>query len=124
MKYVLVFGNPYIKEDNLAFKISKEMKIKGIVFKHCSSPEEIIDYLDKEFIILDVVKNIKEVAILEDINKLKINKLVSLHDFDLAFFLNIMAHVKRRRIRIVGIPQKNVNIDKVVETIKKAFIPT
>ncbi len=120
MKYILCFGNPYINEDNLALCVadllSKE-SIKGIEIVKCISPEEILNYLDKEFLILDVVKGAKDVVIIEDIDMLRSDSKVSMHDFDLGFFLKLMKETgKLDKVRIIGIPQKG-DVEKLKDKV-------
>lgn len=134
MKYLLCFGNPYLEEDNLALKLAdsflkeklqgeKKLKTVEAVFKDveivkCISPDEILNYIGKDFFILDVVKGIKEVVLIEDIDRLNTGKLVSLHDFDLGFFLKLMKETGRlERIKIIGVPQKG----KVEESRSKVL---
>ncbi len=125
MLYVLCFGNPHLEDDNLAFKVGKLLtkdKIKDLTVIDCFSPDEIFNYFDKEFVILDVVKNIKEVVIIEDIDKLQANSICSLHDFDLGFFLKLMKKMgKINNIKIIGIPQKG-NLNNIKKTVKKMVI--
>ncbi|MBN1544846.1 hypothetical protein JW898_05295 [Candidatus Woesearchaeota archaeon] len=110
MLYLLAFGNPYLNEDNLALHIADaviEEGIKGVEVVKCVSPEEVMNYTGKDFVILDVVKDVKEVMIIDDIDRLKADGMVSLHDFDLGFFLKLMKETgKITKVRIIGIPQK------------------
>lgn len=117
MKEILVFGNPLVKEDNLAIEIAKELKIPDVKFVICDSFSDILNYNKKEITILDIIENIDKVIIFKDIEKLKINKFTA-HDFDLAFNLKLMKKMgKINNITIIGIPQKG---DK--EKIKKEII--
>ena len=117
MKYfILAFGNELIEQDNLAVKISKELKLENADVERCYSVNDLFKYQNYENIfILDVVRNLNKVTLIEDINKIKTHKLYSLHDFDLGFFLKLMKQLgKLKEIKIIGIPQKG---DK--EIIKK-----
>ena len=110
MLYLLCFGNPYLKEDNLAITIADSIiadKIPGIEVVKCISPDELLNYFDKDFFILDVVKDAKEVVLIDDIDKIQSGNIVSLHDFDLGFFLKLMKETGRiSKVRIIGIPQQ------------------
>lgn len=117
MKYLLCFGNPYIKEDNLIIDISAKLKIPGYEIKKCSSPEEILSYLDKDFIILDVAKGIDELSIITDADQLNSTKLVTLHDFDLNFFLKLHKKIGNK-IKILAVPC-DYDADKLIMNIKK-----
>ena len=121
MLYILCFGNPYLEEDNLAIQVADLIiaeKVPGIEIIKCISPDEILSYLGKAFIILDVVKDAKDVMLIDDIEKLKSGSIVSLHDFDLGFFLKLMKETgKIGKVRIIGIPQQGD-----IKDIKKKVI--
>ncbi|MFC1742200.1 hypothetical protein ACFL3V_06710, partial [Nanoarchaeota archaeon] len=110
MIYLLCFGNPYLDEDNLALHVADLIikdRIKGLEVVKCISPDEILSYTDKEFYILDVVKDAEEVMLIDDIDRLKSDNIVTLHDFDLGFFLKLMKETgKIDTVKIIGIPQK------------------
>ncbi len=109
MMYLLAFGNPYLEEDNLAIKIADSMlddQLKDLEIIKCLAPDEILSYMDKEFYILDVVKNAKEVMLIDDIDRLNASNIISMHDFDLGFFLKLMKETGRiDKVKIIGIPQ-------------------
>ena len=124
---VLCFGNEFVDFDKLPLTLCKELKnkIPGVDFVSCESPNEILDYsgYDKIFI-LDVVKGIKDVSIIEDLDMLKERKLFTLHDFDLGLFLKILNEVmKIKNLKIIGIPfgyDKNkakMEIKKIISRI-------
>jgi len=118
MTTVLCFGNEFLKEDSLAKEIADEIKVKDVSFVKCDSLNNIIECKDKDIFILDVVEDINKVIQIKDINQLKENKLFSLHDFDLGFFLKLMKTMgKIKNINIIGIPQKGKK-----EAIKKEII--
>ncbi len=105
---VLCFGNEFVDFDKLPLTLCKELKnkIPNVDFVSCESPNEILDYseYDKIFI-LDVVKGIKDISIIEDLDKLKERKLFTLHDFDLGLFLKVLDKIgKIKNLKIIGIP--------------------
>jgi len=117
---VLCYGNEFIKEDALAKEIADEVKLPNVEFKKCDSVEDIFNYKDFENIyILDVVKNAKEVMLIDNIDKLNAPELFSLHDFDLAFFLKLMKSIgKIKKINIIGIPMKG-DKKRIISEIQK-----
>ena len=118
MTTVLCFGNQFLKEDSLAKELADEIKIENTTFIKCNSLNEIIECKDKNLFILDVVENITKVIQIKDLNQLKENKLCTLHDFDLSFFLKLMKTLGEiKNINIIGIPQKGNK-----EIIKKEII--
>jgi len=115
---VLVFGNKYLKEDNFAIEVARELKLDNINFIFCESPEQILDLNLKDLIILDVVKNLKDVQLI-DLEDLQENNIVSLHDFDIGFFLKLLqSSGKIENIKIIGIPTKG-NKEKIKAKIIK-----
>lgn len=122
MIYLLAFGNPYLEDDNLALEIADRIiaeKVKGVEVIKCVSPEEVIQYTDRPFYILDVVKDLDKILIFEDIDRLKANNIVSMHDFDLGFFLKLMKETgKIESVKIIGIPQKG-DTGKITEEVIK-----
>ncbi len=116
-KKLYVFGNEFLDYDNFALKVAGKLKNARIV--HCTSPESIFDSSEKDILILDVVKNSKKTLIIDDVSNLKISKMMSLHDFDLGFFLQLMKNMGiNRKVKIIGIPQKGnaADIAKEVES--------
>ncbi|MFH1211949.1 MAG: hypothetical protein V1659_03400 [Candidatus Woesearchaeota archaeon] len=118
-KIVLVFGNPKLEEDNLALKVSKELKLEGFTFIECASADSLLYFVDKDFIILDVVKGAKKTMLIDDVERLKQHKIVSLHDFDLGYFLKLLDKLgKLKNTKIIGIPQQG-NIEEIREDVVK-----
>lgn len=124
---VLCFGNEFVDIDRLPIILYKELKnkIHNVEFVNCETPNEILDYSDYDKIfILDVVKGIKDVSIIEDLDRLKDRKLFTLHDFDLGLFLKILNNVKKiKNLKIIGIPigydkdKAKVEIKKILKQI-------
>ena len=105
MKKLYVFGNEYLEGDNFALKISKSLKSHEIVY--CTSPDDLLSADEKEIVILDVVKGIKKTILIEDIKQISTRKIISLHDFDVGFFLSLMQGMGiNKKIKIIGVPQQ------------------
>ena len=119
---VYCFGNEFLENDSLAKEIADTISIPGIEFIKCNDPSEVV--LDSgEIIILDVVEGISDVIVIEDLDKLKENNLVSLHDFDLSFFLKLLKSINQvGKIKIIGIPMKGDKNKIKEEVIKKLQI--
>ena len=112
---IYVFGNPFIDEDNMAYLVAKKLDIPGIEFVYCRSPEVLIES-GKDLVIMDVVANTDKVVMIDDIDLLHQFSLLSLHDFDLAYFLNLLKKMgKIKTVKIIGVPQKG----KVEEIVKE-----
>jgi len=110
MKKLYVFGNQYLKEDSFAVDVARELK-KEMEVVFCDSPEALFD-CEEAAVILDVVKGIEEPIIINDLPLLKTRKMLSLHDFDLAFFLKLFKEMGGdKKFKIIGLPEKgNIKI--------------
>ena len=121
-KYVLAFGNPFIKDDSLAIQIAEyymKNPIPNIEFIKCIAPDEVMSYTDKDFYILDVVEGITEVTLIEDIDMLANEPKATAHDFDLGFFLRMMKEMDRLdKIKIIGVPKK-IEKERMKEILEK-----
>jgi len=119
MKKILVFGNPYLKEDNLAVKVGESLALEGARVEHCSKPDDLLNHDLKDSIILDVAKGIDKVDVFDDLDSLEFSVIFSLHDFDLSFFLKVLKEAgKVEEVRIIGIPQE-YDKDKAVKEVKR-----
>lgn len=104
----------------MAIEISEKLKIPGFEFIKCESFNDI-DLNEKNLTILDVVEGIDKPILIKDIDKLRINKSVTAHDFDLAFNLKLMkAMGKIEDVKIIGIPQKGGKAE-IFKEIKLLF---
>jgi hypothetical protein len=60
---------------------------------------------ERELNIIDTVKGIKKVELIEDIDKIITDKIYSMHDFDLGYNLKLLKKMKMiDSVRIFGIP--------------------
>ena len=107
---ILVFGNPLLIKDNLALKLIPRLrkefsKNKNIDFVEADSTEDLHKQ-GKNLIILDVAMDIKEVEIIDDLDRLATGKLYTMHDFDLAHNLKIFKKLNLiDSVKIIAIPQ-------------------
>ena len=103
---ICVFGNPLLDFDSLPLKLVPELQkefpeINFVVL----DPNENLKPENKELIIIDTVKNIEEVKVLNDLSKLETAKIFSAHDLDLSFNLKILQKIgKLNKVIIFGIP--------------------
>jgi Ni,Fe-hydrogenase maturation factor len=115
---VLCYGNEFLKEDSLAKEVADEISIPGVDFIKSDSLNDILSYKAEDIFILDVIKNSDKVILIEDPDQLKAHKMVSLHDFDLAFFLKLMKGLGNlNRVKIIGIPPRG-NKQKISTRIR------
>ena len=104
-KTVYVFGNEYLEKDNFAHKVVHQLKDKVRIVS-CRGPEQLLE-TNGEVLIMDVVKNLTRPTLIKDVDDLKTRKLISLHDFDVSFFLHLLKEVDMaKKITIIGLPEK------------------
>ncbi len=125
MKILYVFGNEYLKDDAFAKDVAKEIvksagkKLKNkLEVKLCAHPEILLGAKEDEILILDVVNNLKKPILITDVSQLKARKLVSFHDFDVGFVLQLMKSLGTdKKIKIIGIPQQG-DAKKIADEVK------
>lgn len=107
MRNLYVFGNELLSIDSFARKVARFLSDDFNIIP-CRDPECILDAdKSKEILILDVVKGLREPIVITDVKQLKTGKIVSLHDFDLGFLLDLLEGIdEKRKIRIIGVPQQ------------------
>jgi len=106
---VFVFGSSLLSKDRIAWDVAdyivKNRLTKSFEFILSDNPEEIIKTREKDIFILDVVKGIDEVCIIDDIEKLDEKGINTLHDFGLGFYLKLLREVREiNKVTIIGIP--------------------
>jgi len=119
-KKVHIFGNPLLDFDNLPIKLSPKLeKLFPELNFVIADPSENLEPINKELIIIDTVENIKNVILIDDIEKLKTSKIYSLHDFDLAFNLKLLKKIgKLKKVNIFGVPMSG-NEREILEQLEK-----
>jgi Ni,Fe-hydrogenase maturation factor len=98
-----VFGNEYLEQDSLARKVAS--CLEDIELVHSRSPDDLLE-AEGEMIILDVAKGITEPRLITDTSKLKAANIVSMHDFDLGYFLRLLDELGTpKKVKIIALPQ-------------------
>lgn len=100
-------GNSLLEEDATPLRLLKKLKedFPQINFIEFDPTEEFPQ--ENNFILIDTIKEIKEIRILKDIKKIKSNLLYSLHDFDLGFALKLAKKMgKIKEVTIIGLPSQ------------------
>jgi hypothetical protein len=101
---ILSLGNEFVKSDSLAKKICIELeKESGIKIFNIKDSFQLMDELksDGDFILIDVVFGLKDVKLI-GVGELKLDSIVTSHDFDAGFVINLLS--ENKNIKIIGIP--------------------
>jgi len=118
MKKIFVFGNEFFEGDEVAKELAKKISNSNFEFIFAESPNEILNAKD-ELIILDVVKGINEVKLLENIDDLVLENSVTCHDLDLGFYLKLMKTTgKITEIKIIALPFGNFDYDNLKKEVQ------
>ncbi|MEM5777061.1 MAG: hypothetical protein QXJ06_01285 [Candidatus Aenigmatarchaeota archaeon] len=120
IKKILVFGNPLVRKDSLPPSlISSLQKIfPKIEFKEFDAVEDL-QKEGRNLYILDTVEGIKKVELITNIDILEVNRILSIHDFDLAYTLKLMRNANMiDRVTIIGVPT-NISKEDAIEQIKE-----
>jgi hypothetical protein len=106
---VLCFGNRAVPEDATAVELGESLDLPGVTFIASSSPEEMIDYLDEDFYVMDVAHGISEVTLITDPDRFLAPPNVSAHDLDPAVFVKIVQRLYGVSVPVIALP---VGIDR------------
>lgn len=119
-KTIYIFGNPLLPFDSLPIKLLPKLKnafpqINFIV----KDPNENIKPHNGELLIIDTVMGIKNVVVIDDIDKIQLSPTCSLHDFDLGYNLRLLKKIgKLKNVIIFGIPP-NINEEEALRQLTK-----
>jgi len=122
---VYIFGNSDFSSDNLAFEVAEKLKnkFKNINFIKVKPNQDLPFMGEKQVIILDAIKGIDRVSLLQnqDLDKLVQNKSTTVHDFDLGFQLKYLHKIgKLGKIIIIGIPMaKPIDYLRIQSILRK-----
>ncbi len=122
--FILVFGNPLVREDSLALRILPKLRkqFSSIEFIELDATEELTEY-GQHLIILDVAKGIGKPAIITDLDDLELDRVLTMHDFDLAWNLKILKTAgKIKSVKIIALPynlDEKKALEKAAALIKK-----
>jgi Ni,Fe-hydrogenase maturation factor len=98
--------------------------VEGFQFIKCSSPD-FLEVDDNQLVILDVVKNAKDVVVINDVDKIKEYTIVSTHDLDLGHHLKLLKEIgELKKLTIIGLPpgmDKETAKQKIEKILKELF---
>lgn len=105
-KKILIFGNTLVIQDSLAINLMPKLQkqFPEFDFFHLDPTENLEEY-GTDLRIIDAVQGIKNPIIITNPDKLKTEKITSMHDFDLAYNLKLLMQTgKIKSVRILGLP--------------------
>ncbi len=117
---ILVFGNPLVKKDSLPIRLLPELRqaFPEIEFKEFDAVEDLQNE-GKMLYVLDSVEGINKVEVITDIDLLLVNKIYSVHDFDLGYVLKLMKKMGMvEQVTIFGVPT-NMRKDQAVRQLRQ-----
>mgnify|MGYP006286882433 CR=1 FL=1 len=90
--------------DIRAHQIGKELKVPGMKFIIIRDLDQFMQETDglDHIVIMDVVKGIKGVELIEDYDRIRSNGICSMHDFDIGFYLKLQKELGRK-ITVIGL---------------------
>ena len=121
---ILVFGNPLVSEDSLPLKLIPDLgkKFPEIEFKDFDSAEDL-QKEGRNLLIIDTVKGIEKSQIIDDINSFVVDKIYSLHDFDLGYNLKLLKKIGMiDTVKIIAVPmgmEKETALNEISRLIKE-----
>ena len=124
---VYVFGNEYVAEDKRAIEVARELEgtIEGISFVFVGPNEDVPFAGEPRTVILDTVRGISEVALVEgvEIATLVLSPRGSVHDFDLAFQLRYLKKLgKLGDVTVIGVPQEGEVDHLLIKSIFRKLV--
>lgn len=121
MKKIYVMGNLLVEKDSLPIKILPDLKKKLSDFDFIElDPSEDFPK-QKTLTIIDTVLDIKKVTLVKEIDKIQLEKICSLHDFDLGYNLKLMKKFGMiEKVNIVCVPI-DIDEEEAVKQIKEVI---
>jgi len=113
MTKIYCFGNPDLEEDKIALELADELNddteltLKGFEFVKATNADFYLnEYFEKkEIIIIDAVKGIENIKMINNLDELKTTSTTTMHDFDLGKTLKLLKELdKVKDVTIIGLP--------------------
>jgi len=117
---ISIFGNPDLAQDAMPIALLPALRkeFPDIEFIH-QDPNELGQAPSNPWIIIDTVKGLKKVTVIDDIDSIKVKHRVSMHDYDLSMHLALVKKIDPNlQIRIIGIPMGMGKEDVSGEVVK------
>ena len=113
MVKIVCLGNEFIEEDCFAKEVGALLcgEFEVVNVKDSFGLMGIVSS-GEDFVILDVVDGLKEVCFI-DVTDLKVDSILSVHDFDAGYVLGLMGN----DVKIIGMPRTG-NKEKILLDVK------
>ncbi|MBR9693159.1 hypothetical protein GOV07_04505 [Candidatus Woesearchaeota archaeon] len=114
---LLVLGNSALSFDNLALKVGGALKPEHEVI-HLENPLDLLEHDLEQAVIIDAAMGVKEPRLIEDLDRIKLGNLCSLHDFDMAFFMKLLKRIGQLdQVRIIALPM-HATVEEVLPKVQ------
>ena len=111
---IVCLGNEFIEGDSFAKEVGELLR-KDFVVVNVNDSFQLMSLLseEKDFVLLDVVKDLEEVCFIR-VDDLKSGSILSAHDFDAGFVLKLIGD----DVKIIGIPMSG-DLDEVAGEVAR-----
>lgn len=118
MRQIFAFGNEFFDGDEVAKVLAEKINNHNFKLILAESPNEILNG-DGEIIILDVVKGLKKVKLIDNVDDLVLANSLTCHDLDLGFYLKLMKTTGQiNDVKIIGLPFGNKNYEYLLKEVE------
>ena len=119
---IFVFGNPLVEKDSLPLKLIGPLRKEFPDTEFVEyDPNENMEELGSEPIIIDTVIGIDKETMITDIDSIKNPPIYSAHDLDLGTHLKLLKVIGMiEGVKILGVPD-NISEEKALEQLKEVI---
>jgi hypothetical protein len=122
MPKVYCFGSEHYDGDEVALKLAPSLSISGYDFIVAETPTEIMKAQGSIYI-MDVVKGIDAVQILDNVDDLSLCNSLTCHDLDVGFFLKLMKETgKLSSVQIIALPFGEKDYAKLKDGVESLLL--
>lgn len=121
MKRIFIFGSEDFDFDSSAVNLINHIKenFKEVLVEKLSRPEQIMNFLGTDFIIIDAALGIEEPIIIRDLESLNYKKKITAHDMDLGAFLKTLHELgELKEVKIIALPNDKETITYAKDVMK------
>ncbi len=122
---VLVFGNPLLKDDSLPLRLLPSLRKSFPETEFDEADPADVDLEQGPLVIIDAA-NVRDVMLVEDVDRLKDDRMLSAHGLGLAEMLAIFKAIGRQvQVKVICVPQGMTKDRALTEVTKmlRAILP-